>query len=345
MAFSKIIFNGTTQIDLTQDTVATDNLLTNYTAHGADGNQVIGTATGGGEPTLQTKSVSYSPSTSAQSATVTADTGYDGLSQVNVSISAMSLQAKTVTPTTSQQVITPDNSEDLVVGLSSISLASRTGSATATVNLSSLVSGNTYHVVGSGTFNNYNGTLSATEHVTIDTYIQYSSGMSIPYTSDNPNAVLYNENAIRITGTSVSVTYKSTGDYSGSLSTLSFYQDTGLQAYDGLSQVTVNAIPTGTAGTPTATKGTVSNHQVSVTPSVTNTTGYITGSTKTGTAVTVTASELVSGSETKTANGTYDVTNLASLVVAVPIVTYYTGTSNPSSSQGQNNDIYLKTVS
>lgn len=73
----------------------------------------------------------------------------------------------------------------------------------------------------------------------------------------------------------------------------------------------------GTAGTPTATKGTVSNHSVSVTPSVTNTTGYITGSTKTGTAVTVSASELVSGSETKTANGTYDVTNLAELVVNV----------------------------
>ena len=77
------------------------------------------------------------------------------------------------------------------------------------------------------------------------------------------------------------------------------------------------SVASGTAGTPTATKGTVSNNSVSVTPSVTNTTGYITGSTKTGTAVTVSASELVSGSETKTANGTYDVTNLAQLIVNV----------------------------
>ena len=77
------------------------------------------------------------------------------------------------------------------------------------------------------------------------------------------------------------------------------------------------SVASGTAGTPTATKGTVSNHSISVTPSVTNTTGFITGSTKTGTAVTVSASELVSGSETKTENGTYDVTNLASLVVNV----------------------------
>jgi len=86
--------------------------------------------------------------------------------------------------------------------------------------------------------------------------------------------------------------------------------------YDGLSEVEVS-VPSATAGTPTATKGSVSNHSVSVTPSVTNTTGYITGSTINGTAVTVSASELVSGSETKTANGTYNVTNLAEIVVDV----------------------------
>lgn len=102
-------------------------------------------------------------------------------------------------------------------------------------------------------------------------------------------------------------------------------------------------VSSGTEGTPTATKGAVSNHSVSVTPSVTNTGGYISGGTKTGTAVTVQASELVSGSETKNANGTYDVTNLASLVVAIPIVTYYTGSSAPSSSLGSNGDIYLQT--
>ena len=105
------------------------------------------------------------------------------------------------------------------------------------------------------------------------------------------------------------------------------------------------SVASGTEGTPTATKGTVSNHAVTVTPSVTNTAGYISGGTKTGTGVSVSASELVSGSETKTTNGTYDVTNLASLVVNVPIVTYYTGSSAPSSSLGSNGDIYLQTES
>ncbi len=76
------------------------------------------------------------------------------------------------------------------------------------------------------------------------------------------------------------------------------------------------SVASGTAGTPSATKGTVSNHSVSVTPSVTNTTGYITGGTKTGTAVTVSASELVSGTLSITSSGTKDVTNYASASVS-----------------------------
>ena len=100
------------------------------------------------------------------------------------------------------------------------------------------------------------------------------------------------------------------------------------------------AVSSGTAGTPTATKGSVSNHSISVTPSVTNTAGYISGGTKTGTAVTVSASELVGGSETKTANGTYDVTNLASLIVNVAGgggsgKEFETGTYSPTSDIAQ----------
>lgn len=77
------------------------------------------------------------------------------------------------------------------------------------------------------------------------------------------------------------------------------------------------AVASGSAGTPTAQKGSVSNHKIAVTPKVTNGAGYIAGGEKTGNAVEVSASELVSGSETKTENGTYDVTNLEELIVNV----------------------------
>lgn len=92
----------------------------------------------------------------------------------------------------------------------------------------------------------------------------------------------------------------------------------GYTAHDKNGEIITGTIVDGTAGTPTATKGAVSNHSVSVTPSVTNTTGYITGSTKTGTAVTVSASELVSGDKSITENGNnIDVANYSTVSVNV----------------------------
>lgn len=58
---------------------------------------------GGGSPELQTKTVS--PSTSQQ--LIVPDTGFDGLSQVTVTPAL--LETKSVTPSTNQQVITPGN--------------------------------------------------------------------------------------------------------------------------------------------------------------------------------------------------------------------------------------------
>lgn len=78
------------------------------------------------------------------------------------------------------------------------------------------------------------------------------------------------------------------------------------------------SIANGTEGTPTATKGTVSNHAISVTPSVTNVAGYISGGTHTGTAVSVSASEVTSGNKEITSNGTnIDVVNYATVSVNV----------------------------
>ena len=163
---------------------------------------VIDAGGGGGGANLQTKSVSYTPSETAISASVTPDEGYDGLDKVNVSVSAI-----------------PSN------------------------------------YVGSG--------------------ITRQSSLSVNGPEVTAPAGYYESSA------TASVTH-------------------------------------GTAGTPTATKGAVSNHSISVTPSVTNTTGFILGGTKTGTAVTVSASELVSGDKSITANGSnIDVTNYETVSVSV----------------------------
>ena len=48
MAIAKIVLNGNTQIDLTQDTVASaDQIRSGYTGHLRDGTQVTGSYTGG----------------------------------------------------------------------------------------------------------------------------------------------------------------------------------------------------------------------------------------------------------------------------------------------------------
>lgn len=226
------------------------------------------------EPLLQTKTATYTPTTSQQTEAITADSGYDGLEEVDITVNAVPLLTDYIGDI--GQYFFTENSQ-------------RKWSVECTIRANQ------------------------------DGYVPSGGG----FTSGQFyfNAVPANTAITPTTST----------------------QTIGGANYMMEGAVTVSAMPTGTAGTPTATKGTVSNHAVTVTPSVTNTTGYITGSTKTGTAVTVSASELVSGSETKTENGTYNVTNLASLVVAVPIVTYYTGSSVPASSLGSNGDIYLRT--
>lgn len=80
-----------------------------------------------------------------------------------------------------------------------------------------------------------------------------------------------------------------------------------------------NSVQSVQPGTPVASKGAVVNHAVDVTPSVTNVTGFINGGTKTGTPVTVTAAELVSGTKSISQNGQgIDVGNYKYVDVAVP---------------------------
>lgn len=127
----------------------------------------------------------------------------------------------------------------------------------------------------------------------------------------------YGLDTVNVTVNAISSSYVGSGITRRSNSDLQVWDEIVVVPSGYYAQEAEASVPQTTIATPIATKGTVSNHSVSVTPSVTQTAGYISSGTRTGTAVTVSASELVSGSETKTANGTYDVTNLASLVVNV----------------------------
>lgn len=193
---------------------------------------------------------------------------------------------KTVSPTESQLIVTPDTNYDAL--------------AQVTVNAVS----SSY--VGSGITRRDGTSLSASgATVTVPSgYYGSSASKSVDYVT-LPTA----------TESSATSGYVSKATVSRSTSDQYINIPTGYNSAGAYYKV--NAVANGTEGTPTATKGTVSNHSVSVTPSVTNTAGYISGGSHTGTAVTVSASELVSGSETKTSNGTYDVTNLAQLIVNV----------------------------
>lgn len=295
MAINKVVYGQQTLIDLTQDTVTSAaHIVQGYTGHLADGSVVTGTApkeytatvgaNGGAvryvrynETTYRTEGETFTFD-SGESLFVTASDNMGGYGEVYIDgvrvASAQGSARYTYVLPSHDITISFDYRTAYITESSSVSLQSKTVSYTPTETAQSATV-----TADSG----YDGLSSVDVSVGAISSSYVGSGIDRRSSSD-------------LTASGATVTVPS-GYYA--------------------SQAT-KSVASGTEGTPTATKGSVSNHSVSVTPSVTNVAGYISGGTKTGTAVTVSASELVSGSETKTANGTYDVTNLASIVINVP---------------------------
>lgn len=281
--------------------------MDNLTIFGTDFTGVTGikaTGTGNGTLTYIRPSGTKSISANGSGIDVTEYASVD----VAVPAPAPTLQAKSATPSESAQTITADVGYD---GLSSVAI-----DAIA------------YNYVGSGIPQRYTTDLVVSGAIVTVPWGYYGGNSTKSVASGTAGTPTASKGAV--SNHSVSVTpsvtntegYITGGTKTGTAVTVSaseLVSGTLSITSSGTSDVTNYASATVAAGgaTASATKGTVSNHSVTVTPSVTRTAGYVTAGTSNGTAVTVSASELVSGSETKTANGTYDVTNLASLVVNV----------------------------
>ena len=228
MAIAKVILNGVTQMDVTQKTVTSASMLNGVTSLKNDGTDITGNI-----------ATNTSSDLTASGATVTAPAGYYA-SAASASVASGSLG--------SPSTITDPEAYGR------------------------------YFVVTRSYPNATSG------------YYDYHDISSFSVILTNETQTVTPSNAAQ------TITPSSTSNY--------------------LKSVTVEAVASGTEGTPTATKGTVSNHAVTVTPSVTNVAGYISGGTHTGTAVTVSASELVSGTKSITSSGNTDVTNYATASVA-----------------------------
>ena len=248
----------------------------------------------------QTVSKSYTPSETAQSETITPSSGYDALSSVSVSVGAISSSyvGSGITRRSSSDLTASGATVTVPSGYYSTQATKAVSSGSATTPATTITANPSISVGSDGLIT---ATASATKSVTPTVSAGYvSSGTAGTITVSGSNtSQLSTQAAATITPSTSAQTAVAAGKYT-----------TGA--------VTVAAMPTGSVSA-SATKGTVSNHSVSVTPTATvGTAGYIAAGSTNGTAVTVSASELVSGNKAITANGTnIDVADYSTVSVAV----------------------------
>ena len=210
---------------------------------------------------------------------------------VNVPAQSFVTQSKTVSPTTSNQTITPDSGYD---GLSKVIINAVTSSIDPDIQASNIKKG--VEILG------VTGTYEAPIPVTQSKTISPTTSQQIITPDDG---------------------------------------------YDGLFQVTVNAMPTGAISAPSI------NTSTGVVTSSVSTSGYIASGTSktlqltTKGAATITPTESVQTIASSTyLTGTQTIAAIPSDYIGSSVVfhTYYTGSADPSSSLGVDGDIYLKTT-
>ena len=366
MAISKIILNGVTQMDLTQDTVAASNLIAPNTAHGADGNLITGTANAAPAdcymfPLEQNEDNIWIPITTNFSDIAAAQTnrlnpiGYNSAASMFIWTSYFeNYEGFSEALSYNYEESYTDSNDSRNYGTAYVgvthgyynntlktiySLYPNYDTSYATATADKILSG--YTAFGP------NGIIDGTLSLQAKTNIApTTSSQTITADSGYGGLSSVQINAIPTMTLPTSATTSATSGFTSKATISRSTSDQYINIPTGYNSsgayYKINAVANGTEGTPTATKGTVSNHQVSITPSVTNTAGYISGGAKTGTAVTVTANELASGNKSISANGTnIDVVGYSTVSVAVPFSTITVSSSNPTG--GNNGDIWIKT--
>ena len=329
MAFSKIILNGTTLMDITQDTVTANTLLQNYTAHGADGQLITGTATAGGGVDIPVFTITVDEQTGIPSTTCNKTYAQcyaliyaDNYSAVFTNAAGYFGMAGRIARFGNDEWIVYVAENEYGIPLGEIKYEDdgtiTLGDSTAVQTLN-VGSNGTYTASSNVVWNEVNVSVSSGGTPTLQTktasYTPTETAQSATITADSGYDGL---SEVDVTVAAISPTYVGSGITSRSSTDLTASGDTVSVPAGYYASSASKAVSSGTEGTPVATKGTVSNHAISVTPSVTNTAGYISGGTSTGTAVTVSASELDSGTKSISSNGTgIDVVGYAAVDVAV----------------------------